>query len=351
MSGVRIVPLMAAVLVTFVGGWSFNAQGANPPEREIVINIPAFRLTLFEKGEPIRSYPVGVGVDVKPSRLGETEIINEVADPTYYPPNWWKRGLTPIPPGPENPVGTRWLGLGFPSYGIHGTNNPESIGKAVSSGCIRMYNEDVEELSRLVGVGTPVRLVYNTIEVWSDRATDVPIIQIHPDIYRMGTNRLTNAQHRLEAANAWENVDVALLEEALNDASGVPLPVSVLRAPNLNPPDATEMVADIGYAAFPKRAVGLPLEGVSEALVRTFVDETGHVQRVDIAQTSGFDLLDAYALRVAELTLRYKPHDHMYVVTISVAFDVTDTSKRQLSYKPLGTVYVPTPTQLAAALN
>lgn len=370
MSGVRIVPLLTAVVVTVIGGWTLTVQGAASPEREIVINVPAFRLTLFEDGEPLRSYPVGVGVNLKPSRLGATKIINEVHNPTYYPPDWWKRGLTPIPPGPENPVGTRWLGLGFSGYGIHGTNSPESIGKAVSSGCIRMHNEDVEELARLVGVGTPVRLVYDTIEVWSDAGTGSHLIQIHPDIYRMGTNRLELARRHLEAVDAWDEVDRVLLEEVVTNASGVPVPLSQLSSPRFiqtaeapgdvlesqHLPDqpsfeAAEMIESYGYAAFPKRAVGLQIEGVTEVLVRTLIDPTGRVERVDVAKTSGFDLLDSHALRVAESTLRYKAYDQMYVINISVAYDVTEAANRRLLYEPVGGVHAPASTQVASALN
>jgi len=64
-----------------------------------------------------------------------------------------------VAPGPANPLGTRWMGLGYKGYGIHGTNRPHSIGKAASHGCIRMRNHDVEELFELVQVGDPVDLV------------------------------------------------------------------------------------------------------------------------------------------------------------------------------------------------
>jgi lipoprotein-anchoring transpeptidase ErfK/SrfK len=79
-----------------------------------------------------------------------------VTDPTYY-----HSGVV-IPPGPDNPVGTRWVGLSQKGYGIHGTNEPGSIGKARSHGCIRMRNRDVEEFFTLVSVG-------DTVEIRSER--------------------------------------------------------------------------------------------------------------------------------------------------------------------------------------
>lgn len=77
---------------------------------------------------------------------GNYVIVNKVP----YPYSW--------PGGPLSPYGTLWMGLSRPGYGIHGTNRPASIGKMVSKGCIRMYNRDVEDLSRRVSIGTPVTI-------------------------------------------------------------------------------------------------------------------------------------------------------------------------------------------------
>jgi L,D-transpeptidase ErfK/SrfK len=164
-------------------------MGVSPGVRaevEVVINIPAFTLYLYDQGVPVKSYPIAIGTEFNPSVLAETTIINKVADPTYYPPNAAARGLEPIPPGPDNPVGTRWLGLGLSGYGIHGTNNPQSIGSAASSGCIRMHNHDVEELTELVRIGTPVRLVYQTVLFQEDPLLHTRTITVFPDVYKQG---------------------------------------------------------------------------------------------------------------------------------------------------------------------
>jgi lipoprotein-anchoring transpeptidase ErfK/SrfK len=97
---------------------------------------------------------------------GETRVISVVPDPTYtFDPKMWPevkeridRPLT-IPPGPRNPVGRCWIGLGLPGYGMHGTPNPELIGKTGSHGCIRLANWDAVRLSKMVEIGTPVRFV------------------------------------------------------------------------------------------------------------------------------------------------------------------------------------------------
>lgn len=188
----------------------------------IVINIPAFRLYLYRDDQLLKSYPIGIGSALNPTLLGETEIINKVQDPTYYPPDWYLKGLTPIPPGPDNPVGTFWLGLGFKGYGIHGTNQPETIGTAASAGCIRMYNEDVEELARLVSIGTKVTFLYETIFAWDDPVTGEPLVLIHPDIYRLGVNRLDALIEALEPLGAGEGLDQPFLGALLKEAAGSP---------------------------------------------------------------------------------------------------------------------------------
>ena len=79
-------------------------------------------------------------------------------DPWWYPPTYdsWAKGLKPVPPGPSNPLGTRWMGLSAPGVGIHGTDAPTSIGYSESHGCVRMQVPDAEWLFEHVSVGTPV---------------------------------------------------------------------------------------------------------------------------------------------------------------------------------------------------
>lgn len=124
----------------------------------IVINIPQRQLYLFAKGSLQKTYPIAVGKRDTATPVGRVRIINKLVNPTWHP-----KSKNPVPPGPNNPLGSRWLGLSIPGYGIHGNNRPSSIGTAVSLGCIRMYNQDVEELYRLVSVGTTVDLVYETV--------------------------------------------------------------------------------------------------------------------------------------------------------------------------------------------
>lgn len=116
------------------------------PAYNIRVSLSKRRLYLYDGTRLVKTYPVGVGKIAAQTPRGDFHIINKVPYPNSY------KG------GPLSVFGTFWLGLNKPHYGIHGTNNPVSIGKYVSRGCIRMYNKDVEELARKVPIGTPVKI-------------------------------------------------------------------------------------------------------------------------------------------------------------------------------------------------
>ncbi len=121
--------------------------------RQIVVSIPDRKLALLENGEVVKIYKIAVGARVSPTPTGTYEILNRLDRPTYYHPH------KVIPPGPENPLGTRWIGLNKKGFGIHGTNEPRSIGRAASHGCVRMARRDLEELFRRVRAGDEVQIL------------------------------------------------------------------------------------------------------------------------------------------------------------------------------------------------
>jgi hypothetical protein len=121
--------------------------------RVIVVSLEDHKLALIEAGQVKKIYPVAVGKPSTPSPVGTFTIERRVMNPTYS-----HDGRTVLP-GPGNPVGTRWMGLSIRGYGIHGTNEPKSIGKAASHGCIRMGKADLEEFYELVAVGDTVELI------------------------------------------------------------------------------------------------------------------------------------------------------------------------------------------------
>lgn len=123
------------------------------PTRRLIVNLPARKIALVEDGKVVKMFPVAVGKPSTPSPSGTFHIASHVVNPTY------SHDGKVVGPSPANPVGTRWMSLGFKGYGIHGTNQPESIGHAASHGCIRLRNRDVEELFELVRVGDEVDLI------------------------------------------------------------------------------------------------------------------------------------------------------------------------------------------------
>jgi lipoprotein-anchoring transpeptidase ErfK/SrfK len=124
----------------------------------IVIHRGSNRLVLFNGERYRRSFAVATGQPIYPTPLGHYAIVIKEMNPWWYPPTQdaWAKGLKPVPPGPGNPLGTRWMGLSAPGVGIHGTNEPWSIGHSESHGCIRMQVADAEWLYPHVRVGTPV---------------------------------------------------------------------------------------------------------------------------------------------------------------------------------------------------
>ena len=122
------------------------------PCRRIVVSIPDRKLVLLEGNDVRKVYPIAVGAPGTPTPAGTYTIITRVPNPSYC-----KSGKV-IPPGTTSPVGTRWMGLSLKGYGIHGTNRPSSIGKAASHGCIRLRNEDIEQLFELIQIGDIVEL-------------------------------------------------------------------------------------------------------------------------------------------------------------------------------------------------
>jgi LysM repeat protein len=116
------------------------------------VNLSSYELVIHLNGSFVKSYRVGVGKDGT-TPLGTFKVQNKVADPTYYGPE----GVI-AHDDPTNPLGERWIDIGD-SYGIHGTIEPDSIGKNESRGCVRMLNSDVEEVYDFLVIGSEVRIV------------------------------------------------------------------------------------------------------------------------------------------------------------------------------------------------
>lgn len=126
----------------------------------IVIRRGLNKLFFYDGMRLRRSFGVATGQTKYPTPLGAFEIIVMWKNPWWYPPaSDWAKDAKPIPPGPGNPLGTRWMGISYPAVGIHGTPDAASIGYSVSHGCIRMRIPEAEWLFNQIEVGTPVYIV------------------------------------------------------------------------------------------------------------------------------------------------------------------------------------------------
>ncbi len=136
-------------------------SSASKPEPVIVIHRGSNRLYLYSGSRFVRVFPVATGQAAWPTPLGHFEIVVKQVNPWWYPPTQdsWAAGAKPVPPGPGNPLGTRWMGLSAPGVGIHGTDEPWSIGHSESHGCIRMQVPSAEWLFNRVQIGTPVFII------------------------------------------------------------------------------------------------------------------------------------------------------------------------------------------------
>jgi L,D-transpeptidase ErfK/SrfK len=138
---------------------SVAEDGAIAPQAvHLVIDLSDRRVRLYENDQAVASYPVAVGRSGWETPTGRFEVFQMVKDPSWRHP--WNGSV--VGPGPQNPLGQRWIGFwsnGKEVIGFHGTPNEDSVGQAVSHGCIRMFNDDVAELFGRVAVGTPVTVL------------------------------------------------------------------------------------------------------------------------------------------------------------------------------------------------
>lgn len=188
-----------------------------PSKREgIVINLPELRLYYFNQSQ-LMTYPVSIGKVGWKTPIRDGKIIDKTANPTWTVPDSilaeheaQGRSIAPVMgPGPNNPLGKYAMRLSIPGYLIHGTNQPTSIGRRVSHGCVRMFPSDIEELFNTIPVGTPVSLINEPIKAgWKGNKL---YLEVHPLLaeYSMAEDaRQAMAKDKINAALAGKNVQV-----------------------------------------------------------------------------------------------------------------------------------------------
>ena len=148
------------------------------PKRGVILNIATKRLFYYPssaEGEPqqVLTYPIGIGRVGWETPLGETTVVAKAKNPSWWVPASVRQEHAElgnplpsvVPPGPDNPLGTRVLKLEMPGYLIHGTNQPYGVGMRVSHGCVRLYPENIEFLYTLVDIGEPVTIMNEPYQI------------------------------------------------------------------------------------------------------------------------------------------------------------------------------------------
>lgn len=156
----------------------------NVPKRGVVLNIATKRLFYYPaavagEARQVLTYPIGIGRVGWETPLGETTVVAKAKDPSWWVPASVRKEHAElgdplpsvVPPGPDNPLGTRVLKLDMPGYLIHGTNQPYGVGMRVSHGCVRLYPENIEFLYTLVGVGELVTIMNEPYQIGESQGT------------------------------------------------------------------------------------------------------------------------------------------------------------------------------------
>jgi len=215
-----------------------------PPREGIVVNTGDMRLYHFVSGEAPRSYPVGIAKEGYATPHGATTVVRKKENPTWYPGPSARRDdptlPAAVPPGPENRLGAFALYLGWPTYLIHGTNDPRGVGRHSSRGCIRLYPEHIEEVFARVPVGTKVRVVHEPVKTgWIEGEL---YLEVHPDKERALALDETGKYARdpvrdlkelvtRAAGDQVARVDWTRVERISSISAGIPVRVTVPAAP------------------------------------------------------------------------------------------------------------------------
>ncbi len=193
----------------------------------ITINVPQRMLFYFREGRLVRHFPVGLGRPDRPTPTGPFKIVAKIENPTWYVPpsiqdERQREGQvvkTCVPAGPDNPLGTHWLGLSIPRFGIHGTNDPTGIYRFDLYGCIVGNNEDVAQLFDDVAVGTAGVLVYRRLLI--ARVGDQIFLEDHPDIYRRQPSVQQQFETTIKFFKLESRIDRDLAQETIRKQEGI----------------------------------------------------------------------------------------------------------------------------------
>lgn len=210
------------------------------PREGIVINLPEMRFYAYlDPNEPPVTHPIGIGREGLLTPTGTTEIVRKKEGPSWRPTKRMREEDPDLPsvvdPGPENPLGTHALYLGWPEYAMHGTNRPYGIGRRVSSGCIRLYPEDIKSFFQVVPVGTKVTVLDQPIKaawIGDDLYVEAHLTMKQADVMEDegGLPSYDFSKDDMEeilkvSGNAAEQMDWRLIRDVVRKRAGYPVKV------------------------------------------------------------------------------------------------------------------------------
>ncbi len=236
----RFVQMLSSIATTLAlgflpvpGGDALLIKPAMAADKatKIVINIPSRNLWVYEGEKIVKWYPVGVGRSGFITPIGQYKVIRKVVNPVWEHP-YKPSGAVRIGVGRNNPLGTRWIGFKQykgGEYGIHGTDNPGSVGRFSSHGCVRMKVRDAEDLFERVDVGTPVEVVYD-VALIRPHGNDIRLV-VYPDHFRKGTPTVEEMREKILQQFPEAQLDLQKLAAALKHPAQKPVVVGSVLPP------------------------------------------------------------------------------------------------------------------------
>jgi L,D-transpeptidase ErfK/SrfK len=204
-----------------------------------VVNLPEFRLYHFRSEKEVRVYPICIGLTTWQTPRGQFEIANKVMNPTWYMNREMADKLhvsrEVVSPGPLNPLGDRWIGTSLEHIGFHSTNQPMSIGRALSHGCMRLYPDSAMEFFDSTRVKEKGRIIYEPVKVtvWQDEI----YLEVHDDVYDVTKDYKREFSARADSLQIDPgSLNRVLLEKTLLEKRGLPTVIGKIqkRGPSQN---------------------------------------------------------------------------------------------------------------------
>ena len=193
----------------------------------LTINLAEMRIFYLPasiKSQEPAFFPLGIGREGWDTPEGQFSVILKKEAPLWRVPQSIREENPDlpdfVPSGPNNPLGEYWLGLSAPGYGLHGTNRPFGVGRRISHGCIRLYDQDIETLFHSVDPGTPVRIVYQPIKVASFGRE--LFLEVHPDFLNRLQDPFQEALTSVSRTGWSGNVDYEKILSVISEQRGIP---------------------------------------------------------------------------------------------------------------------------------